>query len=174
MSHLGRQTGSPSARASANRGSSRTCCSNDSPGDTQSLDPLKQNKSFFSTIENESLISGVVTNQVHPSRLFSGNYRVPSVVDAFQSLNSVHLLLGGECGIFLATVHSVIKSDMSRIHGSAEKRYLVLVSRVYGIGLGLVNCEGIPAKGRSCMKNAARLYLRLVGTGSDHPRWAQT
>lgn len=129
------------------------CCSNDSPRDMQSLDPLKPNKRFV-TIENESLIAGVIANEVHPSRLLSRNYLVPSVVDAFQSLNSVHLLLVGESGIVLATVHSVIKSDMSRVHGCAEKRYLVLVnrnrSRVYGIGLGLWKME-----------------QRVCGTGSD-------
>jgi predicted transcriptional regulator with HTH domain len=127
----------------------------------QSLDLLKPNKSFV-TIENESLIAGVVTNQVHPSRLLSRNYLVPSVVDAFQSLHSVHLLLVGESGIVLATVHSVIKSDMSRVHGCAEKRYLVPVnrrrSRVHGIGLGLVNCEGKPAKVRSWKMQQEFIY----------------
>jgi hypothetical protein len=147
----------------------------------QSLDTLKPNNRFV-TIENESLIASVVTNQVHPSRLFSRNCFVPSVVDAFQSLNSVHLLLVVKSGIVLATGHSVVKSDMCRVHGCAEKRYLVLVSRTVGAAarkvlllpilytrlarLGKANCEGKLAEGRSWEMQ------RLLAPNSDHPRWA--
>ena len=126
-----------------------------------SLDPLKPNESFV-TIENEPLVAGIVTDEIHKSRLLSRNCLVPSVVDAFQSLNGVHLLLVG--GITLATVNSVIESNRSRIHGWVQKSIWCWV-------LGWVR---VVKRNGEVMENATRLYLRLVGTGSDHPRWAQT
>jgi hypothetical protein len=95
----------------------------------QSLDPLKPSESFI-TIENESLIAGIVANQVHPSGLLSRNCLVPSVVDAFQSLNASHLLLVDGGGIVLA-VHSVVKGDMSRVHASGCAR-----KKVFQVGAG--------------------------------------
>lgn len=52
----------PCVRASANRGSSRTCCSSDSPGSDKTLVTILRNKPMLVTVKDESLVACVVTN----------------------------------------------------------------------------------------------------------------